>query len=517
MSVKKKVITGVSYLAVASLAVGGTLAYLSDTDEAVNVAALGNIKIEQIEQQRVDDSDNQTVLEEFEQGKKLMPARYEGSSIPWAPEAEWVKSGDQAWKVVEDNNGVIDKFVTVKNTGGEAAYVRTIFAVEVGTDAENSEYLHLVTNGTNIKNGATWEWEWLTDANGKDIPVVIEGTTYALATATYTEALPAGTSTIPSLKQIYMDKDATNEVYEKYGDTLEILAFTQALQVENFEDLGPAAALNEEFGAITATSHPWIENINFAIVNVSDYESLQAAVDANRGKALTINLDEDVTETQVKIGTEDNVTIIGDATFTGQFMVTGKLALTGITVNDPSAAVEGMVSQYSKSAIALMNTGDVVCNDVTFEQELSDSTAITAWWSTGDGANITVKDCVFNCNGQRPIRSDACVTVESCTFNDPYRYAVQMTSKSGTMADDAEAYVNFKNNVIIAGTTPSKPVYGVQLEGGYGCSDLTINGSGNTIELGDTNKTSAMYYCECGAVDHNTIVWNTEVEPIHEG
>ncbi|MBQ8687583.1 MAG: hypothetical protein IJ512_03395, partial [Ruminococcus sp.] len=63
MSVKKKLLTSVSYLAVASLAVGGTLAFLSDTDDAVNVAALGNVKIEQIEQQRVDDGDNQTVLE----------------------------------------------------------------------------------------------------------------------------------------------------------------------------------------------------------------------------------------------------------------------------------------------------------------------------------------------------------------------------------------------------------------------------------------------------------------------
>ena len=85
------------------------------------------------------------------------------------------------------------------------------------------------------------------------------------------------------------------------------------------------------------------------------------------------------------------------------------------------------------------------------------------------------------------------------------------------MAAEAEAYVNFKNNTIIAGSTAAgKPVYGVQLEGGYGCSNLTINGEGNTIDYGTTGKTGTMYFCECGNVDHNTIVWNTEVTPVHE-
>ena len=264
------------------------------------------------------------------------------------------------------------------------------------------------------------------------------------------------------------------------------------------------------------TEHP------VAVLNGKGYITLSGAVaDAVSGD--TITLLKDTAETQISVGSAKEIAIIGgstDVSFTGQFKVSGTLNLSNLTVCTPTEAVAGEVSQYSKSAIALVNSGDVVCENVTFEMKdgVPDATAITAWWSTGDGANITVKNCVFNCDGERPIRSDACVTVENCTFNDPYRYAVQMTSKASTMDADADAYVIFKNNTINNGANGKNFVYGVQLEGGYGCSDLTITGTGNEIVAGewDTANESAMYYCECGEkIDHNTIAWNTEVPAVH--
>ena len=125
-------------------------------------------------------------------------------------------------------------------------------------------------------------------------------------------------------------------------------------------------------------------------------------------------------------------------------------------------------------------------------------------------------DCTFDCAGQRPIRSDACVTVEGCTFNDPYRYAVQMTSRSSTMAEDAEAYVVFNNNTIVDGENGKEYVYGVQLEGGYGCSDLTITGTGNTITA-DANDGSTLYFVEnTDKMGFETIQWKTESAPVLE-
>ena len=207
-----------------------------------------------------------------------------------------------------------------------------------------------------------------------------------------------------------------------------------------------------------------------------------------------------------------------DVKFNGQLasLGNGVLNVKNITIShNPTIDLTG-ISQTGASAIALWGAAVVNCENVTFENFANNATAITSWWSTGAGTQINVKNSTFNCGGQRPIRSDANVTVEGCTFTDPYRYAVQMTSKSSTMTAK-NAVVNFKNNTINAGTASTKNVvYGIQLEGEtYGCSNLIINGSGNTINVGETSKTCAMYYCECGKVDHATIQWNVETAIVH--
>ncbi len=267
------------------------------------------------------------------------------------------------------------------------------------------------------------------------------------------------------------------------------------------------------------------------IVSVTNSEELVAAIQSAPDTTPTLiklqsgNYD----LTDINITSKKDITIEGvlptevarstmGTTLNSQVMVTGKLTLKNLTVTGPFQTWD-KVSQFSKTAVSLQNAGKVVAEQVVFDMKdcISDATAISAWWSTQDGANITLKHCVFNCYGQRPIRSDASVTVEDCTFNDPYRYAVQLTSKSSTMNPNIGGVMNFYRNTINAGTTTTKPVYGVQLEGSdYGCYELTINGAGNVINLGTTGKESAMYYCECGKVDHASIVWNTEVEPVHE-
>lgn len=90
----KKKITAI-FLCVALVAiaiVGASLAYFTDTKSATNTFAVGNVKIELIEQQRGENG-----LEHFESGKTLLP----GTS---------------------DKNAV-SKIVTVKNTGANDAWV----------------------------------------------------------------------------------------------------------------------------------------------------------------------------------------------------------------------------------------------------------------------------------------------------------------------------------------------------------------------------------------------------------
>ena len=153
-------------------------------------------------------------------------------------------------------------------------------------------------------------------------------------------------------------------------------------------------------------------------------------------EAVTIKLTDGAHTANVKIKGGQDITIVGskNAVLSGQLATTsstaGKLTLQGVTYKVDNNIVDSTgISQTGKSAIAIWGNQTVVCENVTFDMSLANSTAITSWWDTGIGTTIVVKGCDFNCNGQRPIRATGNVTVEGCTFNDPYRYAVQTPLK----------------------------------------------------------------------------------------
>ena len=273
-----------------------------------------------------------------------------------------------------------------------------------------------------------------------------------------------------------------------------------------------------------------------AVAKIGDtyYATLTAALDtvANSDpvEIVILKTGDTALTTNIKIEGGRNITLRGitgnaaDVKLNGQIATTsstaGTLTIKDVTILVDSGIVDSTgISQTGKSAIAVWGNQTVNCENVVFDMSLSDSTAITGWWDTGIGTTINVKNCVFNCNGQRPIRTCGNVSVEGCTFNDPYRYAIQLTGKAGTATELENAVINFKNNTIVNGAHGKNFVYGIQLEGEtYGCNDLVINGSGNNINAGewDTNNESAMYYCECGKVEHATVIWNTEVAAKHD-
>lgn len=269
----------VSCVLVAVLAIGGTVAYLTSEDSAVNVMTLGNVAIDQIEQERDANGD----LVEFNQAKKLYPAVYPGNStsdsIPWADSAEWPVAGDAAWKTVQANKNVLDKFVTVKNVGESDAFIRTVIAFE--GDPISGTDIHLVCNGdTAGKNGITWEFVE---------NVTIAGVRYDVIVFTYSEALAADEVSIPSLKQVYMDHTCDNDDVAKYGDSYDILVLSQAVQTKGFANA--KSALDTAFGAVTADSAAaWFSGEEFARpVLVSDGAALRAAL--AEGKAIIMTED----------------------------------------------------------------------------------------------------------------------------------------------------------------------------------------------------------------------------------
>lgn len=234
MKLNRKWLLLVALVLSVAMATTGTLAYLTDEDADVNTMTLGKVEIVQNEQERTEHG-----LDEFTQDKPLYPAVFPGSSIPWAAEGDWVEPGNQAWKVVEDNSNVVDKFVTVTNIGKSDAYVRTIIAYEGDeTYGPEGEYIHIVHNSDNVTPAIEVECLGVMEINE------VKYTVYSYS---YPEVLTPDQTTIPSLKQIYMDKNADNEVVEQYGEKYDVLVLSQAVQAKGFESYTAKEALNEAF------------------------------------------------------------------------------------------------------------------------------------------------------------------------------------------------------------------------------------------------------------------------------
>jgi len=266
---KKALLVSLSFMLVAAMAVGMTVAYLQDTDSAVNVMTLGNVYIEQIELQRADgvahnageagkgNGVTEGTLVPFKQGQALYPAVPKNNApTDYSAEAtdlffwgDYVYSGTAGnglWNDAKLSN-VMDKMVFVKNTGLSDAYFRTVIAFECPEGMDYSEgsdkEFMMNTNGSTV-----YAWE-------KAGYYTIDDVRYLVMVATYQNALKPGNTAHPSLLQVVMTHNATNEDMELLGDTYEILVASQAIQTAGFASAEDA--LNTGFGKITATNHPW--------------------------------------------------------------------------------------------------------------------------------------------------------------------------------------------------------------------------------------------------------------------
>ena len=255
----KKIIAWLLVLTLtAAVSIGTTLAYLTDTDEDINVMTLGQVKIDQLEYERVDDetANDEADVQEFHDNKPLYPAVTE-EGFDYAPgdtyvDWEQISKEDYSSEIWDPSkiNNEIDKMVFVKNKGDYDAYVRSVIAFEANgyNVDEFKDLFHLNLNETD------WTWEWV------EVPVSIPGedgttTNYVVAVATYNKVLEPGKLTEISLSQIALDAIADNADIEGFGDTYQVLVKSQAIQADGFTD--PDTALNEGFGEITPDSIPW--------------------------------------------------------------------------------------------------------------------------------------------------------------------------------------------------------------------------------------------------------------------
>ena len=214
--------------------VGGSLAYFQDSDADKNVMVSGNVKIVQNETDRNG--------KPFVDGQKLMPAVYNGE-LSYDGE-DYL--GGKIWDKSVDNE--IDKIITVTNEGSEPAFIRTIVLFENTADNRLDEKIHALWNNSDGQYRV-----WPTDANGAEVQVTIGDVLYSVAVCQYESPLAAGATSAPSLKQVFVDPSATQDWLTLLGEDkkFNILALSQAVQVQGFEDEGAAVALDTAFGKVT--------------------------------------------------------------------------------------------------------------------------------------------------------------------------------------------------------------------------------------------------------------------------
>lgn len=198
MNKKKLVSLCLAVALVLTAAIGGTMAYFTDTDNADNTFTVGNVTIDLIEQQRGEDG-----LEDFEQNKKLYP-------IVGSAQGEKDKYGMPTAK------NYVDKMVTVKNTGSEDAYIRAYFAIpsalDDGYDTFNAglNVLHFNFGKKELEDGTFGntdgnDWIWKHDGKWNYFETTIEGIKYNVYFADYATTVAVGATTEQFVQGVYLD------------------------------------------------------------------------------------------------------------------------------------------------------------------------------------------------------------------------------------------------------------------------------------------------------------------------
>ncbi len=250
MKKKSILMAAIAVMLVAVLVVGGTLAYFTDTKSATNTFTVGDVKINLIEQERGENG-----LQDFTQKKALYPIV--GSA-----------QGEQDEYNMPVAKNYVDKMVTIKNTGSEAAYIRAYFAIpsalDDGYETFNAGKNVLHFNFGNTQAGASTDgvqWIWMHGNKWNYFETTMaDGIKYNVYYADYYQAVDGGATTEQLLKGVYLDKsfDMKADGAYAFGEKLTLdegwdwnnvscPVFAVAVQAAGFDSA--SAAMDAAFGA----------------------------------------------------------------------------------------------------------------------------------------------------------------------------------------------------------------------------------------------------------------------------
>ena len=197
---KKKIVAMCATVAIAAVAVGGTLAYFTDEDSATNTFTVGNVHID-------------------------------------LTEDAW-DALDEQDKVLAPNKTIAkDPTVTVKG-GSEECYVRLLVTVEDIADFKAAFPNNVAADNTFLLenfvdwNATEWEFEECTEENGA---AVYEFRYYQAV------AKSASDTTLTSLfNEITIPESATNDSLAELPEVPTINIVAQAIQTQGFADADAA-------------------------------------------------------------------------------------------------------------------------------------------------------------------------------------------------------------------------------------------------------------------------------------
>ena len=256
---KKLTLVVTCIVLVAAMVIGGTLAYFTDTKNATNTFAVGNVKIDLIEQER----DGNGGKKDFTQNKKLYPIV--GSA-----------QGEKDALGMPTAKNYVDKMVTIKNTGSEKAYIRAYFAIpsalddgyetfNAGMNVLHFNFGNKVAEDGTITSTYGNEWNWQHDGKWNYFETTIDGIKYNVYYADYYQAVAAGATTEQFVQGVYLDKSFDMKDGKCYAFGKEVTldagwdwskvscpVFAVACQAEGFDNA--AEAITAAFGA---NYNPW--------------------------------------------------------------------------------------------------------------------------------------------------------------------------------------------------------------------------------------------------------------------
>lgn len=235
---------------------GGTIAYLTDTDADVNVMTLGNVQIELIEQER----DGQGGLQPFTKDKMMLPLVGEVD--------------DDGLYGLPNNVNFLDKIIQVRcNSSNANAYLRVYIGLPSALlNVNGKDAVHILT-GENITlpNISTGRWTHI-----KTEKATIDGIPFDMFCFEYDKLLVPGELTPPVLAGLWLDSaleqadDKANHYALRVGGVKQTLNydFTNGLQVPVLVQATQADGFTN---AATAFASSGMDDVDFdALLDVNN-------------------------------------------------------------------------------------------------------------------------------------------------------------------------------------------------------------------------------------------------------